>query len=77
MNIRLRLTLWYTAILFLILVIFGGVVYLGLRRNLLVTIDNQLQREAAQIIGEIHIENEGEDESDEYQKVGDVEVELE
>lgn len=56
MNIRLRLTLWYTAILFIILVVFSLIVYAGLSRSLLITTDDHLQREAAQIIGEIKFE---------------------
>lgn len=51
MNIRLRLTIWYMAILTLIMVIFGTAVYLGLSRSLMNTLDNHLMREAAQLIG--------------------------
>lgn len=87
MNIRLRLTLWYTAILSLILVIFGVIVYFGLSRSLLITTDDHLRREAAQIIGEIKFEStehsNGDEETaeqsgDEHsQRAGDIEVELE
>ncbi|HRV95338.1 MAG TPA: ATP-binding protein [Anaerolineae bacterium] len=59
MNIRLRLTLWYTAILSAILVIFGVIVYFGLSRSLLATLDNHLQREANQIINELKFEQGG------------------
>ncbi|MCB0165502.1 MAG: HAMP domain-containing protein [Anaerolineae bacterium] len=59
MNIRLRLTLWYTAILSAILVIFGIIVYFGLSRSLLATLDNHLQREANQIINELKFEHDG------------------
>jgi len=88
MNIRLRLTLWYTAILLLILVIFSVIVYLGLSRSLLVALDDHLQREAAQLIGEITFEREqheirdNDDEAERSstgefkQRVGDVKVEL-
>lgn len=58
MNIRLRLTLWYATILALILVLFSAAVYVGLSRSLFVTLDNQLQREAAQIIGSLEFEND-------------------
>jgi len=64
MNIRLRLTLWYTVVLFLILAIFSAAVYLGLSRSLFVTLDNHLQREAGQIIGSIEFEEIEEDEDD-------------
>jgi hypothetical protein len=64
MNIRVRLTLWYTTILFLILVIFSAAVYLGLTRNLLSALDIHLQREAGQIIGGVKFENEGSEAAD-------------
>lgn len=57
MTIRLRLTLWYTGILFLILVIFSLLMYLGLSRSLFLALDNHLQREAAQVIGEIRFDS--------------------
>ncbi len=73
MNIRLRLTLWYTAILLLILLIFGVIVYIGLSRNLSASLDSQLQREAKQMVdafnaGEIEESEEGyeDNESSEY-----------
>jgi heavy metal sensor kinase len=62
MNIRLRLTLWYTAILFIILLIFSVAVYVGLSRSLFSAIDTHLQREAGQVIGGIKFE---------FQKTGD------
>ncbi|MBE7473484.1 MAG: two-component sensor histidine kinase [Anaerolineae bacterium] len=65
MNIRLRLTLWYTIILVLILVVFGAAVYIGLSRSLIATLDNHLQREAGQLIGGINFETEDEHEDDE------------
>ena len=65
MNIRLRLTLWYTTILCLILILFSAAVYIGLSRSLFTVIDNQLQREAAQVIGQIRIEKAEEDDDDE------------
>ncbi len=67
MNIRLRLTLWYTAILVLILVVFSAIVYVGLTRSLMAALDDHLRREAAQVIGEIKFEtdDEADDEADE------------
>jgi heavy metal sensor kinase len=62
MNIRLRLTLWYTAILFLILVIFSLAVYIGLTRSLLITTDNHLQREVGEILGNLKFEDADSDE---------------
>jgi len=56
MNIRLRLTLWYTAILFIILLIFSIAVYIGLSRSLFRAVDAHLQREAGQVIGGIKFE---------------------
>ncbi len=58
MNIRLRLTLWYTAILFIILLIFSVAVYVGLSRSLLGAVDVHLQREASQVIGGIKFESQ-------------------
>ncbi|HXV97452.1 MAG TPA: HAMP domain-containing protein, partial [Anaerolineae bacterium] len=65
MNIRLRLTLCFTAILTLILLVFGLAVYLGLSRSLIGTLDNHLKREAAQVIGGIKFEHEAEAAEDE------------
>ncbi len=65
MNIRLRLTLWYTAVLILILVVFGVAVYIGLNRSLIATLDNHLQREAGQLIGGMKFEtHEGGDDDE-------------
>jgi heavy metal sensor kinase len=62
MNIRLRLTLWYTTVLTLILLVFGTAVYLGLSRSLIATLDSHLQREAGQLIGGMKFEAEHESE---------------
>ncbi len=68
MNIRLRLTLWYTAVLTLILVVFSAAVYLGLSQSLFLTLDNQLKREAGQIIGSLKFEGEdSEHDEDEHE----------
>lgn len=58
MNIRWRLTIWYTAVLTLILLIFSGAVYLGVSRSLIATLDTHLKREAGQLIGGIKFERE-------------------
>jgi two-component system OmpR family sensor kinase len=86
MNIRLRLTLWYTVILFLILLIFSLAVYVGLTRSLLVTVDNHLQREVGEILGNLtfagsvnehETEEKHDDGSDEVEKVRrDAELQL-
>ncbi|GAB4422410.1 MAG: ATP-binding protein [Anaerolineae bacterium] len=62
MNIRLRLTLWYTAVFSTILVIFSLVVYVGLTRSLLNTVDNHLQREVGEILGNLEFEVADDDE---------------
>jgi heavy metal sensor kinase len=61
MNIRLRLTFWYTAIFLLILVIFSLAVYVALTRNLMNTVDNHLQREVGEILGNLDFESDGHD----------------
>lgn len=71
MNIRWRLTLWYTLILFLILIFFSILVYLGLSYSLFVVIDDHLQREAAQVIGELEFEREDGEEAEEHEEEGD------
>ncbi len=57
MNVRLRLTLWYTAILFLILLIFSLAVYIGLTRSLLVNTDSHLQREVGEMLGNMKFDS--------------------
>lgn len=64
MNIRLRLILWYTAILFFILLIFSVAVYIGLTRSLLVSVDNHLQREVGEILGNLNFEAGEDDEAE-------------
>jgi heavy metal sensor kinase len=71
MNIRLRLTLWYMAVLFLILVIFSAAVYLGLSQSLFLTLDTHIKREVGQLIGGLkfhHDEERSEDESEDDEK---------
>jgi heavy metal sensor kinase len=57
MNIRLHLTMWYMAVLTLIMVIFGTAVYIGLSRSLMNTLDDHLKREVAQLIGGLKFED--------------------
>ncbi len=68
MNIRLRLTLWYTAIFSLILLIFSFAVYTGLTRNLLNSVDNHLQREVGEILGNLEFKEGEHDDEDEYEQ---------
>lgn len=82
MNIRLRLTLWYTVILSIILIVFGIIVYFGLSRSLLATLDDNLQREANQIISELKFEHSSDyeddaDEENEYSNAIQAELEYE
>ena len=72
MNIRLRLTLWYTAILFLILVIFSVAVYIGLTRSLLVAADNHLQGEVGEILGNLKLREAGDDHENDNEDRTDV-----
>lgn len=79
MNIRLRLTLWYTTILTLILLVFGTAVYVGLSRSLIVGLDSHLQREAGQLIGGLKFgsreeSDDGEDHEDEDAPVNQLEL---
>jgi len=68
MNIRLRLTLWYTAILFFILLVFSAAVYIGLTRSLLVATDNHLQREVGEILGNLTFSEAEDDEHHEEEE---------
>ncbi len=72
MNIRLRLTLWYTAILFFILLIFSVAVYIGLTRSLLVSVDTHLQREVGEILGNLKFEHQ--DDDDDHAEDGGLEL---
>ena len=77
MNIRLRLTLWYTAILFLILLIFSLAVYIGLTRSMLATVDNHLQREVGEILGNLNFEAADDDDESSGEDEGQAGVNLE
>ena len=50
MSIRLRLTLWYSAVLAVMLLVLGGGIYALLSRNLYTGIDSQLSATAEQIL---------------------------
>ncbi len=50
MTLRARLTLWYTAVLAVILVLFGSIVYVSLSFNLTNQIENSLDRTADDIL---------------------------
>src|SRR5512134_473497 len=51
MSIRLRLTLWYSAVLAVMLIVLGGGIYAMLVRNVHASIDAQLSSTADQILG--------------------------
>lgn len=72
MNIRLRLTLWYTGVLTLILVVFSAAVYLGLGQSLFLTLDTHLKREVAQLIGGLKFsrEDDHEEEDEDHEASG-------
>jgi signal transduction histidine kinase len=50
MSIRLRLTLWYSAVLAVMLLVLGGGIYASLVRNVHASIDSQLSSTADQIL---------------------------
>src|SRR4051812_17246591 len=56
MSIRLRLTLWYTAILFVALTAFAVVIYMGLARSWRSDLDNTISTRAREAAGEIRID---------------------
>jgi signal transduction histidine kinase len=51
MSIRLRLTLWYSAVLAVMMIVLGGGIYALLVRNIHSSIDSQLSSTADQILG--------------------------
>jgi heavy metal sensor kinase len=55
--IRVRLTLWYVALLAVILVAFSGLLYVNLARSLRGELDMTLSSEAARLIGSMDVEN--------------------
>ena len=55
-SIRVRLTLWYVALLAVILVLFSGVLYLSLSRGLAEEMDISLSTEAARRIASMDFE---------------------
>jgi signal transduction histidine kinase len=56
MSIRLRLTLWYTAILFVALSAFAVVIYMGLARSWRSDLDNTISTRAGEAYGRILID---------------------
>lgn len=56
MSIRLRLTLWYTAILFVALSAFAVVIYMGLDRSWRSDLDNTISTRAREAAGPIRID---------------------
>ncbi len=56
MSIRLRLTLWYTAILFVTLSVFAVVIYMGLARSWRSDLDNTISTRAGEAYGRIVID---------------------
>ncbi len=56
MSIRLRLTLWYTAILFIALSAFAVVIYMGLTRSWRSDLDNTISTRAGEAYGRILID---------------------
>jgi heavy metal sensor kinase len=55
LNIRLRLTLWYGAVLVVVLTAFGGAVYLMMRHGLLARTDVELDGELQEMIDDIEM----------------------
>ncbi len=58
MSIRLRLTLWYTGLLAFTLIVFGALVYSGVRGILQANLDDRLAAQTQDVIGLIQAEND-------------------
>ena len=58
MSIRTRLTLWYTGLLAISLLVFNLVVYSALSRILMVAMDDRLAAQAQAVIDQIEAEND-------------------
>jgi two-component system OmpR family sensor kinase len=58
MSIRTRLTLWYTGLLAISLLIFGLLLYSALSRILMDAMDGRLAEQAQQVIDRIEVEND-------------------
>ncbi|CAM3683014.1 sensor histidine kinase [Marinicrinis lubricantis] len=50
MSIRLRLTLWYTAILAIIVILFGGVMYVVMQDRLYASVKEDLQEKSEEVV---------------------------
>ncbi|MCC6628910.1 MAG: hypothetical protein IT340_16095, partial [Chloroflexi bacterium] len=57
-TIRVRLTLWYVALLAVILVLFSGVLYLGLARSMQAEADARLMSDTQQVLASVEIEGD-------------------
>ena len=55
--VRWRLTLWYTLLLAVILAIFSGTLYAGLRAQLYASFDEQLLNQAALAMVQVRVAN--------------------
>ena len=55
--VRLRLTLWFTALLAAVLALFGAIVFLGLRERLYAGFDEQLLDQATLALATIGVQN--------------------
>ncbi len=53
LSIRWRLTLWYGGVLALVLTVFGTAIYAVMRHQLLERVDDGLQEELADVVGEV------------------------
>jgi heavy metal sensor kinase len=54
MPVRWRLTLWYAAVVALILILFGGALFVGLRQQLYAGFDEQVRDQAAATLATVH-----------------------
>ena len=55
--VRWRLTIWYAALLALVMALFGGTVYVVLRQELYTSFDEQLLNQAALTVAAVHLED--------------------
>lgn len=53
LTIRMRLTMWYGGVLAIVLVVFGAVIYITMRHQMLSRIDHGLHEEMADVLGEV------------------------
>jgi heavy metal sensor kinase len=55
--VRWRLTLWFAALLALVMMLFGGMIYLVLRQQLYASFDEQLLNQASLTLVAVHVED--------------------